>query len=266
MDGGQGGDRMSATAEDVLLEREVPGIGTIIFEQKFNGDGGTRSRAYWLREEGATRRRRMKSVTEILKESWPTSRQLMGWMKREGAEADGKRNAAAARGTTIHKFIERYLVEGDLLPFSAFPDDYLPFFEATARFLWEHEPVLLDAERLICHPDLDYAGRLDLIATLSRACGEESCQCAQFVDVPTLWDFKTSASGRVYPRAHAQTAAYLMGNERCGDKSVGLVAIVGIGEDGHYEIVESPVDEARKLWASTLDFHRTMQRFERRMG
>ncbi len=256
----------AAPVEDLLLERAIAGIGTVIFEQKYNRDGSTRARGYWLRPEGAERRRRLQSVTEILSEAWPTSRQLQEWMKREGLRADESRNAAAARGTTIHRFIERYLVEGDVLPFAEFPADYRPFFQATADFLWEHEPAPIDAERLICHPELDYAGRLDLIATLTRACGVNGCGCAPLVDVPTLWDFKTSASGRVYAKAHAQTAAYRMADERCGSAAIERTAILGIGEDGHYEIVESPFEDAKKLWCSTLEFHRTMQRFERTLG
>lgn len=260
---------MTATRpEDVRIEREIPGIGNLIFEQTHNRDGSTRARDYWLLPEGAQHRRRMGSVTEILAETWPTSHQMQEWMKREGLNANNLRDAGARRGTTIHSFIERYLVEGDLLPFAEFPADYLPFFEACAHFLWEHDPELVDTERLVCHPELGYAGRLDTIMTLRRVCGEEACYCAPFVGVPTLWDYKTSAGGRVYLKAHAQVGAYHMADERCrsGDAGSGAIekmAILGISENGRYTIVESPIEDSKKLWVAALDFHREMGRFER---
>ncbi len=249
----------TAIQDAIRLERHVPGVGTIEFVQTPS------KREYWLLPDGAERRRRMPSVTTILEATWPTSHQLKEWMKREGLNADARRDQAARRGTTIHKFIEKYLVEGDLVKFAEFPADHLPFFEATARFLWEHDPEMIASERLVCHPELQYAGRLDLIARLRSACSDSKCHCRSLIDVATLWDFKTSASGRVYSKAHAQTAAYMIADARCGSEDIERVAILGIGEDGHYEIVES-IDEAKKLWGSVLDFHRTMQRFDRALG
>jgi hypothetical protein len=139
--------------------------------------------------------------------------------------------------------------DGDLLPFSEFPEQYLPYFEGIARFLWDHDPKPIAVERLIVHPELRYAGRLDLIAAMN--------------DIPTLMDFKTSASGRVYSRAHVQGAGYRMADERSGGDPIERIAIVGIGEDGEYRISETPLEEAEKTWKLVLKFYRQLQSLEK---
>jgi hypothetical protein len=231
------------TAEETRLERVIPGVGTIEFVET------EKSRAYYFLAEGGQRRVRLPSVTGILSETWPTSHQMMDWLKREGGNADTLRDSGATRGKAIHKFVERYMESGDLMKFSEYPEEYLPYFEGIARFLWDHDPKPLAIERLIVHPDLRYAGRLDLIATLDG--------------VPTLLDFKTSASGRVYSRAHVQGAGYRMADAVCGGDPVERIAIVGIGEDGEYRICETPLKEAEDMWKLVLKMYRGIQSLEK---
>jgi hypothetical protein len=108
----------------------------------------------------------------------------------------------------------------------------------------------LAVEQLVCHPELGYAGRLDLIAAME--------------DAPTLLDFKSNARGKVYPEAHIQTHAYAVAEKRCGGIEVAGTMLVGIGADGEYHVVRGA--DASKIWSSALDFYKTINRFEKDLG
>jgi len=250
---------VTATTEDVSITREIEGVGLLEFTET------EKSRAYWLTHEGGKRRVRLPSVTGILESTWPSSHQLNDFFKREGLNADKIRDAAGTRGKAIHKFIERYLADGDLLPFKEFPEEYLPYFEATAQFLWDHDLEAVAVERLICHPEHRYAGRLDLIARTRATCNTPTCPCHELQGLEVLWDFKTSASGRVYPKAFVQAEGYRMADERCGGAPIDAVAIVGIGENGEYRIVQG-VEEAKPTWMLVLEFYRQLQKLDKALA
>lgn len=240
---------MTATATEPLrLERVVPGIGTIQYEEQLNAAGETRRRDYWLLPEGGERRRRLSSVTTILRGTWPKPG-LLEWYAKEGAGVDTALEHASRRGKAVHRFVEVFMTTGDILPFDAFPSEYAPYLQAIARFLWEHDPRPLAVERLVAYPEFNYAGRLDLIAEMD--------------DVPTLLDFKSNPKGRVYAEAHVQAHAYAIAEKRCGGIEVARNVIVGVAESGAYNIV--PGADASKMWDSVLDFWKTLHRFEREL-
>jgi hypothetical protein len=150
---------MTATAEPTRIERAIPGVGVLEFVES------DKRRDYWLRAEGNSRRTRLPSVTSILRATWPKPA-LLEWYAREGAGVDSALEQASRRGKAVHHFVEVFMTTGDILPFSDFPDEYAPYLTAVARFLWEYDPKPLAVEQLVCHPELGYAGRLDLIAAM----------------------------------------------------------------------------------------------------
>lgn len=234
---------MTATAtEPTRLERVVPGVGTIQYEER------ARRREYWLLPEGGERRRRLTSVTTILRGCWPKPG-LLEWYAREGSGADTALEIASRRGRAVHLFVETFMTSGDILPFDAFPADHAPYLQAIARFLWDHNPQPIAVERLVAHPELNYAGRLDLIAAMD--------------DVPTLLDFKSNPKGRIYPEAHVQAQGYRVAEKRCNGANIERVVLVGVAESGVYNIVEGA--DASKMWGAVLDFHKTLQRFDREL-
>jgi hypothetical protein len=237
----------TAAAAPVHLERAVAGIGTIYYDETVDRMGRTR-RKYSLLPEGGQRRQTLTSVTTILRGTWPKPG-LLEWYAREGAGVDTALEAASARGRAVHKFVEVFMETGDILPFDAFPADYAPYLQGIARFLWEHDPKPIAVERLVAYPEFGYAGRLDLIAAMDEA--------------PTLLDFKSNPKGRIYPEAHVQAHAYRIAEKKCRGADIDRVALVGVAEDGTYNVVEGA--DASKMWGAVLDFWKTLQRFDREL-
>jgi hypothetical protein len=233
---------VTATVEPIRLERFVPGIGTVEFVES------ERRRDYWLLPEGGERRRRMPSVTSILRRTWPKPA-LLEWYAREGRHAETLLEQASARGKAVHKFVETFMESGDLLPWDDFPSEWHGYLQGVARFLWEHQPQPLAVERLVVYPELNYAGRLDLIAAVDGA--------------PTLLDFKSNPKGRIYDEAHVQAHAYKIADGRCGGDEIAGTLLVGIAEDGTYHPV--PGADASKIWGSILDFYKTLARFDKEL-
>jgi hypothetical protein len=237
----------TATEEPVTLERKVAGMGTIQFEEGVRRDGKT-YRNYWLLKEGGARRERLTSVTTILRATWPKPG-LLEWYAREGAGVDTALEKASARGRSVHHFVEHFMTTGDLLDFDFYPPEYAPYLTGAARFLWEKNPMPLAVERLVAYPELGYAGRLDLIALMD---GE-----------PTLLDFKSNPSGRIYPEAHVQAHAYRIAEKRCTGAEVEATSLVAIAEDGTYRVQRGA--DASKMWGAVLDFHKTLARFDKEL-
>lgn len=225
--------------DNVSASRDIPGVGRLDFEQT------ERSRSYWLLPEGNSRRTRLPSVTSILRDTWPKP-QLLEWYAREPNASAILKNASA-RGKAVHLFVETYLTSGTFLDFADFPPDFHPYLRGAASFLWEYDPIPISVELLVCHPELGYAGRLDLLAEIGGAL--------------TLVDYKTNPKGAVYPEAHVQAHAYTLADKRCGGVDIERVMIVGIGEDGSTNVVDGA--DASKVWGSALDFYRTMNRFKK---
>lgn len=233
---------MSATT-DVHLERTIPGVGLIEFAET------EKSRAYWFTPEGAKRRQRMPSVTGILRSSWPKPA-LLEWYAKHGAHTETLLEEASQRGKAVHKFVEVYMTTGEVMDVTDFPPAYRPYLSGIARFIWDYDPQPLAVERLIVHPEMRYAGRLDLVAGVR--------------DVVTLLDFKSNPRGRVYTEAHVQATAYAIANERCGDGVVDQIMVIGISDTGDYNPVVAT--DAAKLWGAVLAFYGELRKFERALG
>lgn len=237
---------MTATTERATLSREIAGVGRLDFEET------ERQRNYWLLPEGKERRVRLPSVTTIIGETW-SDRGLLEWYMRE-PNARAIRDEASARGRDLHRFVEVYLRDGVLLPFSDFAPDRRPYLKGVARFLWEYAPRAVDVERLVCHPELRYAGRLDLLAVLSDS------------DALTLLDFKSNAEGNVYAKAHVQGMGYVLADRRCGGERIERAAVVGVSGHGTYRFVPTPMDEAGGAWLSAVEHHGAIKSLLKALG
>jgi hypothetical protein len=98
-------------------------------------------------------------------------------------------NAAAKRGTEVHRIAEQYAA-GEAVEYDPALTGYV---EAAIRFQHEWQPDILLAEVTVYNLDLGYAGTLDLIAKLPDG-------------RIALLDYKTSRA--IYPETGAQLAAY----------------------------------------------------------
>ena len=143
---------MAATAERVTLTREIEGIGRLDFEQT------DKRRDYWLLPEGGTRRIRLPSVTTIIRDTWPKP-ELLEWYAREG-NASAILAAAAERGKLVHHFVETW-ANGEIPSLADLsPEDCRPYLRAPPGSSSRSTPQIVASERLICHPEQRYAGRL----------------------------------------------------------------------------------------------------------
>lgn len=132
---------------------------------------------------------------------------------------NARRNAAAARGTTVHEYAEK-LVAGEEV---AVPDELRGHVESCAKFLDEWDVRAMHTESTLVNVTHGYAGTLDLIA-----------------DLPgmgwVLLDWKTNASG-IFGDVALQLAAYRFathigaGSEEMPE--VDSAAIVHVRADGY---------------------------------
>jgi hypothetical protein len=129
-----------------------------------------------------------------------------GASRDEIASAHRKeRDQAGVRGTAVHNLAED-LVHGNAVEV---PEELAPYIDGYLNFLeaWQLQPVL--TEKTICLPDLNVAGRFDLIGTSPFLNSGEPC----------IFDVKTSKG--VYRETAAQLAAYSKGAYYVTDEAPG---------------------------------------------
>ena len=84
------------------------------------------------------------------------------------------------------------------------------------QFWQKHKPTVVRNEyQVFCLDEVGMAGTLDAIIILTRPCGEKSCGCGEFINIPIIADWKTGSAIR--PSYRAQIAAY----KRCLDDMAG---------------------------------------------
>lgn len=234
--------------ERVSATRVIPGVGQLDFEQT------DQRRDYWFKPEGNVRRTHLDSTTGVIRDVWAKP-ELVNWAAKLGRTMYEVREEGIARGKRIHLFVETYLRDGVLMPFSDFEPGDKPWLQNAAAFIFEQDPQPAPdgVERLVCHPELKYAGRPDLIATIRKWPGELA-----------LLDYKTSPAGNIYAEGHLQTWAYALADFRCGGEPIKRRAIVGIPGEGKYRIVESP--DAEELWQLALQFRAALRSFQKKVG
>lgn len=135
-----------------------------------------------------------------------------------GAEA--ARKESSARGTAIHEPFHQFALTGEYPVLADYPLEWRGWIKGVAKVLLKLEPEPVDAEFMVCHPGLRYAGRPDLLCEVK---GKRQ-----------LWDYKSSINGVVYPQAHFQTRLYQMCFAACKIDPVDDILIIPIAEDGEY--------------------------------
>lgn len=238
--------------------REIPGVGTVRFENygpgqwaTKKGEPGKTSRRrylldddeldsvssivgtldkpalmYWIEDQatrGAVQAERLGELEDVPEEDWARR------VKFLGLGASAKRDMGADRGTVIHAAMHG-LTEGRVQNPADFPGTARPWLQGAQRaWLTLNPEKVIASEEIVCHPEHLYAGRPDLVAVVDGQV--------------TLIDYKSSRSGTVYESAHFQTRLYSMALARCG-LEIEHILLVGIGNDGNFELVECEVDEA----------------------
>jgi hypothetical protein len=156
--------------------------------------------------------------------------------------ADAAKRKASTRGLSIHDALEAWSTDGDLPNPADMDPEHRPYLQGLMRWLVKADPEPEAVEEVTCHPQLGYAGRLDLIARIGGR--------------RVLCDLKTAKGGRGYPEAHVQARAYEMAEVALGGEQVDDCLIVAVGPDGQFceDWCTAPHDAFERV----LDVYRLM--------
>jgi ATP-dependent exoDNAse (exonuclease V) beta subunit len=182
------------------------------------------------------------SVTTVLQATMPEKqrRQLREWHERNGSEAESLRQQAAERGKVIHKLIEARFKGEEM----ECPSNVSDFWQEARRILGAIGEVLA-VEQPVYHPQLQYAGTLDLLA--------------HWQGVLTLFDFKTShreKRSQWLTDAKLQIAAY---RKACGTEiSQGLIMVITPKTVQIFTLEREELEEYEREWLLRLQQYQNL--------
>ena len=166
-------------------------------------------------------------------------------LEKEGLTWKQQRDAAATRGTNVHKHALHALAMGDVPAYHLMTDEEKGYAKGVVNWWLEHNPDPLHkhdgdamAECVVADLELGVAGRFDLIADIGGRI--------------TLVDCKTS--GFLGPAMGVQLAGYASLGETCGYPPVDDMLILQVGEDGSYDPV--PIEATEEDFLAAVDVYR----------
>jgi hypothetical protein len=252
--------------EGEIVEREIPGVGLLRFEDLGPGE--------WLTQRGEpakkARRRYLLDGEELISVSQITGTlekpALYAWYEDHGARggaeaqrrgeldrlkpheiirkvralelgAEKQRDEAAERGKAIHTAFETLALTGTPPKLSDYPREWYPWLQGAARAWLLMDPEPEEVEQMVCNPAYRFAGRPDQICRIGGR--------------RTLIDYKTG-KGRIYEQAHYQTRLYETCLEPSGIEPVEDIIIVGISDEGQVELVHCEASELEALGLLTV--------------
>lgn len=183
----------------------------------------------WIEDQatrGAVLAERLGELEDVPEEDW------MLRVKSLGLGATAKKEEGADRGKAVHTALHTLASEGKPPNPAAHPPEWRPWMQGAIRAWLSLAPEMVEAEGIVCHPELGYAGRFDLLAMVDGQL--------------TLLDYK-SGKGRVFDDAHYQTRLYEMALLRCLEIKVDRIVIIGIDDDGGFQLVECEASEEDAL-------------------
>lgn len=255
------------TTTGYTITREIPGIGVLKFEDYPAGSwltqkgepakkarrryllgetemtadteldavssiGDTLSKAALLRwiEDQATRgavtAERLGELQDVHEDDW------MERVKALGLGASAKKEMGADRGSAVHVAAHTLATEGKPPNPSTYMPEWRPWLQGMTRAWLALEPEIIEAEAIVCYPEHGYAGRFDLLARVD--------------DAVAVLDYKTG-KGRVFDSAHYTTRLYSMAVQRSLGIEVERTIIIGVDDDGGFQLVECEATEADAL-------------------
>jgi hypothetical protein len=168
--------------------------------------------------------------------------EAVGIVRGNRLGADRARDTAAERGLNVHACLEHYMRTGHPPDPADHPPEHWGYLQAMTRWLLDVDPGPEGAsiEQLVAHPELGYAGRLDLRAR----CG----------GLLITFDAKTQERGGIYLGAHLQVNLYERGEVFCGGEPADLLKVVVFAANGEYR--EMAADHRPELIEAALSFYR----------
>ena len=136
------------------------------------------------------------------------------------------RDAKGGLGTSVHAALEA-LAQGTVPDLEDFAEDARGYVTAVCSWWLDEQPEVVDQEFIVAHPDLNYAGRVDLLVEIQ---GEK-----------WLVDLKTS--NKLSPKFHHQMGLYALAMDACGFGRPDRLALLHALPDGEFVFVESVVKD-----------------------
>lgn len=187
------------------------------------------------------------SVTSILK-ILDKGEGITRWAVRlaqEGKDWQDERDSAGTRGQSIHDALERLARDNAAPALWDYPADDRGYVQALSAWWLDHKPEVIQTEVIVAHPELDYAGRFDLLCRIDGK----------------VWLVDLKTAKRVYREAHLQLAAYAAAMDACGYDPPERMGVLRVGKDGAYEFARSWATPDH--WFGVLGAHRALREFDR---
>ena len=142
------------------------------------------------------------------------------------------------RGSLVHAIAEEWTDDQRSVNVENLPEDIRGYARALDKWGKDVQPFMVENEKTVVSKKYGYAGTLDALAKID---GEL-----------VILDYKTNKKGAVYDEAHIQIAAYQQALKEMGIE-VKRGFIIGIAEDGKYNMVEARLDldvflAAKVIW------------------
>jgi hypothetical protein len=200
----------------------------------------------WYEDGGAQGAMRLLSEHWIALEEASTmsGRELGDLVREHRVGADAIRDAAADRGTTIHRVLELWATEREVPNIADFPSEHHGYVQGLAAWLLQASPMPLMVEQFVVSPAHGYAGRVDFRGLVRG--------------LDTLVDLKTGRTGVPWPEAHVQARAYAMASAECGLGMPERIMIVGVSDAGGF--VEAECCAGEEDWLTVLEAYRRFGR------
>ncbi len=209
-------------------------IGTLPKEAlvRWAEDHGARG-AIVAQEQGALKDVPLEQVIKVVREL------------KLGAEA--VRDESAERGEAVHLAFHT-LAAGEPMPrLDKYPPKWRGWIQGVATAWLQLDPTPIEAEFMICHPELRYAGRPDLLCVSG---GQR-----------VLFDYKSSLKGAIYLQAHYQTRGYAECFPFCGYEPPERIVIVAVRADGEVLLENCQVSPAQ--WQRLVEVYRDGKEVEK---
>lgn len=230
----------------------------------------------WALYYYAPKKAYLNAVSDIIDKGYAKGVGLINFFKKNTAEeAENLLQVAGEKGSRLHRAIEGVLSlwgaldttlkgigtlkrETMIYNRNTKVDEKLSTTEWNAllsfgSFWTKHEPQIVAIEESIYNLKYGYAGTLDAILILTKACDVKTCNCRNIIGKVGIWDWKSGKG--LYASYGAQIAAY--GNAPSLKRVLGAAkpeytALLRIGTShkttGGYEMVVYNKEETHTNW------------------
>lgn len=175
-------------------------------------------------------------------------------LERHGLRWEQIRDAAAEKGTNIHRRMVEALARGEEIPdLDELPEEQQGYGRAMFRWWRARNPEPTHAEQVILSLEHGFAGRFDVRCKIDAPM--EFCHGTGIVDAKT--------GKGVYRSSHIQLRLYEMAAEECGIGPSDWLMLLQLCEDGTY--IEHPCAATREDALLAIQSYEAAKGLDKRM-